>query len=117
MACLELARFVILTDRTLGENSDHSKTVLSSIVVEHLKKRFINQNVPVLCMYLNYKESRVQTVENLLGSLLKQLVQYQDESFRSAEVQRVFREAQNEARITINELKRLLRSEIMTFTR
>lgn len=86
-------------------------------MVDHLKNRFVNQNVPVLCMYLNYKESRVQTLENLIGSLLKQLVQYQGDNFQSTEIKRLFREAQNEARLTFNELDRVLRSEIEAFER
>lgn len=93
------------------------ETVLSSIVVDHLKKRFDNQNVPILCMYLNYKESCIQTLENLIGSLLKQLVQYQEENFRSTEIKRLFREAQNETRLTLSELEKVLRSEIMAFQR
>ncbi|KAL8749194.1 MAG: hypothetical protein Q9199_007834 [Rusavskia elegans] len=66
-------------------------TVLSSIVVDWLRKSLKPAGVPVLCMYLNYKE-RIQTLPNLIGNLLKQLIQLEDDNFRSPQVQKPFRE-------------------------
>lgn len=50
--------------------------MLSSIVVEHLRTVYKEDNIPVLCMYLNHKEQSTQTQRNLMGSLLRQLVQH-----------------------------------------
>ncbi|KAJ7301960.1 ankyrin repeat domain-containing protein [Mycena albidolilacea] len=49
------------------------KTVLSSVVVNHLGSNSWNCNTGVACMYLNHKETDVQTPANLLASLWKQL--------------------------------------------
>ena len=48
---------------------------LSSIVVDHLQKQFPEGSVLTTCIYCNYKEKDNQTVQDLLASLLKQLVQ------------------------------------------
>ncbi|KAJ7440432.1 ankyrin repeat-containing domain protein [Mycena latifolia] len=50
------------------------KTVLASVVVNHLRAEFHNNNTVVACIYLNHKEREVQTPENLLASVWKQLV-------------------------------------------
>lgn len=92
------------------------KTVLSSIVVDRLRKCLKPAGVPVLCMYLNYKE-RNQTLPNLIGSLLKQLIQFEDDDFRSPQVQKLFREAAREASPLLDDLYEALRAEIMTFPR
>ncbi|KAL8847298.1 MAG: hypothetical protein Q9221_007643 [Calogaya cf. arnoldii] len=92
------------------------KTVLSSIVVDRMRKRLNPAGVPVLCMYLNYKE-RNQTLTNLIGSLLKQLIQFEDDDFRSPRVQKLFREAAREASPLFEDLYEALRAEIETFPR
>ncbi|KAL8709815.1 MAG: hypothetical protein Q9225_007390 [Loekoesia sp. 1 TL-2023] len=92
------------------------KTVLSSIVVNQLQERFLAARVPVLCVYLNYKEPN-QTLRCIIGSLLKQLVQFEDDDFKSAEVRRLFREAAREAPPLLSDLYKALRAEIMTFSR
>ncbi|KAJ7071594.1 ankyrin repeat-containing domain protein [Mycena amicta] len=48
------------------------KTVLVSIVVDHLKTQF--PSAGVACIYLNHKETEIQTPSNLLASLWRQLV-------------------------------------------
>ncbi|KAJ7440441.1 ankyrin repeat-containing domain protein, partial [Mycena latifolia] len=50
------------------------KTVLASVVVNHLQAQFLNNDTAVACIYLNHKEREVQTLENLLASVWKQLV-------------------------------------------
>ncbi|KAJ7443988.1 ankyrin repeat-containing domain protein [Mycena latifolia] len=50
------------------------KTVLMSVVVNHLRAQCPNNNTAVACIYLNHKEREVQTPENLLASVWKQLV-------------------------------------------
>ncbi|KAL8825600.1 MAG: hypothetical protein Q9170_007731 [Blastenia crenularia] len=92
------------------------KTVLSSIVVDQLQKRFTAARIPVLCIYLNYKEPH-QTLACIIGSLLKQLVQFEDDDFKSVEIRRLFREAAREAPPLLSDLYKALQAEIMTFSR
>lgn len=62
------------------------KTFLTSIVVHDLHEKFDgNPEVVVACLYLNYKRHAEQTIENLLASLLKQLVQGRPELFSDLE--------------------------------
>ena len=52
------------------------KTFLTSIVIHDLHERSDGDpEVAVTCLYLNYKRQAEQTIENLLASLVKQLVQ------------------------------------------
>lgn len=69
------------------------QTILASIVINHLQEKFQTQDSPVICMYLDYKESRAQTLENLLGSLLKQLIQLKASRSVSMELQELYRKA------------------------
>ncbi|KAJ7697694.1 ankyrin repeat-containing domain protein [Mycena rosella] len=50
------------------------KTVLASLVVNHLKAQVQNSDIAVGYIYLNHKETETQTLSNLLGSLWKQLI-------------------------------------------
>ncbi|KAJ7499632.1 ankyrin repeat-containing domain protein [Mycena latifolia] len=50
------------------------KTVLASMVVNHLGARFWDDNIGVACMYLNHKETETQTPANLLAAIWTQLV-------------------------------------------
>ncbi|KAJ7444032.1 ankyrin repeat-containing domain protein [Mycena latifolia] len=50
------------------------KTVLTSVVVNYLRAQFPNNDTAVACIYLNHKERDVQTPENLLASVWKQLI-------------------------------------------
>ncbi|KAJ7114765.1 hypothetical protein C8R44DRAFT_675918 [Mycena epipterygia] len=50
------------------------KTVLASLVVNHLVTQSHNKNVGVACVYLNHKETESQTVQNILGALWRQLI-------------------------------------------
>ncbi|KAF7343972.1 ANK-REP-REGION domain-containing protein [Mycena venus] len=55
------------------------KTVLSSMVVEHLNAKYRNsRNIGVACIYLNHKEVDNQTVSKLLAALWRQLVLNRD---------------------------------------
>ncbi|KAJ7349597.1 hypothetical protein DFH08DRAFT_696408, partial [Mycena albidolilacea] len=50
------------------------KTILVSMVVDHLNTQAQNRNVGVACIYLNHKEIEVQTVSNVLSGVWRQLV-------------------------------------------
>ncbi|KAJ7435625.1 ankyrin repeat-containing domain protein [Mycena latifolia] len=50
------------------------KTVLVSLVVNHLEAQALNSGSGLACIYLNHKETQTQTVPNLLGALVTQLM-------------------------------------------
>ncbi len=93
------------------------KTLLCALVIEHLKTIFKYRNVPVLCIYLNYKESNIQTLDNLVGSLLKQLLQHPNADFKSPEAKRLFSGAENESRPTLDDFYEAFKAEIRHFER
>jgi len=92
------------------------KTVLCSIVVDHLRSHW---RLPVLCLYLNDKDQEVQTREALLGSLLKQLLQEQnlDAGFRSEGVRKIYEDSRREAPPTLEGLTEAVHEEISTYSR
>jgi Cdc6-like AAA superfamily ATPase len=54
------------------------KTMITSIVIEHLHTRFQNDSsIGITYLYCNFRRQHEQKPENLLASLLKQLVQEQ----------------------------------------
>ena len=93
------------------------KTFLCALVVERLKVIFKHRSVPILCMYLNYKESNVQTLDNLISSLLKQLLQNPNAEFKSPEAKRLFSGAENESRPTLEDFYEAFRAETRHFER
>ena len=102
--------------RCVGEPGA-GKTFLCALVVQRLKSIFENRNVPVLCIYLNYKESSIQTLDNLIGSLLKQLLQHAHADFQSLEAKRLFSGAENESRPTLEAFYQAFKAEIQHFER
>ncbi|KAJ7291257.1 ankyrin repeat-containing domain protein [Mycena rebaudengoi] len=50
------------------------KTVLASIVVNHLVETHADDNIGVVCIYINHKETHEQTMSNLLAGVWRQLV-------------------------------------------
>lgn len=49
--------------------------MLSSVLINHLQTQFDPYKRPVLCLFMNYNESKMHTPEHIFGSLLRQLVQ------------------------------------------
>ena len=45
------------------------------MAIDHLKGSIVEQSVPVVYMYCSYRNRTQQTLENLLGSIWKQLIQ------------------------------------------
>lgn len=70
-------------------------------------------------MYLDYKESRVQTLENLLGSLLKQLIQLESSHSVSKELRELYRRATKigNADPQLKDIRRILYKEISKYKR
>ncbi|KAF7328544.1 NACHT and ankyrin domain protein [Mycena venus] len=54
------------------------KTVLASIVVDHLTTQSKDKNIGVACLYLNHKEANDQTPSKLLAAIWRQLVYGRD---------------------------------------
>lgn len=61
------------------------KTVLSSMVIEHLQQEYGGTATPILFAYCNYKDSGQQSAVNLIGSLLRQLLDLHADSLESLE--------------------------------
>ena len=102
--------------RCVGEPGA-GKTLLCALVIDRLRRMFKNRNVPILCIYLNYKESSIQTLENLISSLLKQLLQYPGAEFQAPEAKRLFSGAENESRPTLEDFYEAFQAEIRHYER
>ncbi|KAJ7117179.1 hypothetical protein C8R44DRAFT_926117 [Mycena epipterygia] len=86
------------------------KTVLASMVVDHLNAQSENRNLGIGCVYLNHIETGKQTPSNLLSGLWRQLVF--SKNITSA-VERLYqRHAEKQTRPSLDETEELLRSII-----
>ncbi|KAK0216574.1 hypothetical protein EDD85DRAFT_436563 [Armillaria nabsnona] len=54
------------------------KTVIASIIIAHLYKRFGKENIPVLRVFGDYRNMEAKTVSDIIRSLLKQLIHAQN---------------------------------------
>ncbi|KAJ7771954.1 hypothetical protein DFH07DRAFT_953246 [Mycena maculata] len=72
--CMRPTLYLILSSDSKGPAAGAGKTVLASLVVDHLQARVQNDNSGVMCIFLNHKETGTQTLPNLIGSLWKQLI-------------------------------------------
>ncbi len=52
------------------------KTMLASIAIDYLERTFRHKNIPVTYIYCDYRRQQEQTPDNLLASILKQLLQH-----------------------------------------
>ena len=68
--------------------------MLASIVIrhleEHIRKQARSERYAVLYLYLDYKETKLQTYSNLIRSLLQQLIRDRDFQSLGIEAQKVF---------------------------
>jgi hypothetical protein len=85
-----------------------------SIVVNHLKLFFKDENVAIVYIYCNYKERLAQTVTNLIASLLQQIVQDRSATPNLVESLYNLHNSQN-TRPTLEEFLEVLNSELVTF--
>lgn len=51
------------------------KTFLVSIATQHLRERFKDQNTAIIVLYCSYNDPYSQSMENLFGSILRQLLE------------------------------------------
>ena len=47
---------------------------ISSLVIDKLCDQVADQNIPVVCFYCDFQSQKMQTPENVLGALIKQIV-------------------------------------------
>ena len=71
----------------------------------------------MLCLYLDYKEKENQTLENLIGSLVKQLIQYQHYGYRSKELKKIYEASRGEAKPKKEDMIRVLLEEFKSYSR
>ena len=89
------------------------KTVLSPLIIERLQST-LETEVPVIFLYLTHKEGQEQTVANLLGSLLKQLIQSKERI--PEKVVELYNESKKkEVRPTAEKIFDLLKQELKLF--
>ncbi|KAH0538021.1 hypothetical protein FGG08_005382 [Glutinoglossum americanum] len=94
------------------------KTVLVSIVVDHLRQKFQEEKIGIACIYCDYKDRIEQTPVNVIGSLLKQLIQVQKQLPISEELNTLYKRHERvKTRPTLDECSKVLRSEVRRYTK
>lgn len=92
-----------------------AKFYFSSKVVEHfVQLRTTDPSLGVAWLYLNYQEGGIQTVQNLLGALWRQLVWKRD--IKDAKALHNLHE-EKQTSVTLNEVQKLLKSLAKDFGR
>ena len=88
-----------------------------SIVVDHLREQFKDKkDVGIACIYCNYKEKDVQTLVNLTGSLLIQLIQ--GRALISTDVEDLYKSHVDKGtRPTPDEVLKVLQSELSRYSK
>lgn len=76
-------------------------------MLDHLFKE-LPPETPVLCVYFEQKPSFPQTINNVLGSLLKQLIQAKQQGLSAAIKEAYLRATRINAKLTQKEMKSLL---------
>lgn len=81
-------------------------------MIDHLQKNYQPEKTPVLCMYLSEKESENHTPENLLGSLLKQLLQLKRLKPITPQLRHLYENRTMGAKPTLIEMREILDAEL-----
>jgi hypothetical protein len=93
------------------------KTILTSIIVEHLTTRFCNdKSVGIAYLYCNFRRQHEQKPEDLIASLLKQLLQKLSSISDSVKIL-YNKHKNNQTRPSLDEMLKTLESVIATFSR
>ena len=90
------------------------KTVISCIAADHLSNHFRNDDVGIAYIFCNYKKKEEQTLLQLSGSLLKQLVQ-QMKSIPDGLLKCYEMHLKLSTPPSIKEISDLLKNETLTF--
>ena len=93
-------------------------------MISYLQDKFKDKNIPVIYIYLDHKEdhkdSTNQTQENLLGSVLKQLIQLSDFNSLSRYLRDAYRDAtkfEAKGKVKLDDIRMLLQAEIKRYDR
>jgi hypothetical protein len=86
---------------------------LSSLVVEHLTDQSKNKNIGVACIYFNHKETQIQTLDNLLAGLWRQLIWKKP---LGSAVQLYEQHIEKKTRPSHEDMQKLLSSVLIWFT-
>ena len=87
------------------------------MIIEHLKLSLKNENTPVLYLYLSHKDQKMQTAVNLYGSLIKQLITYDDTRGPTEGLIKTYMEKVGKSRLTAKEKKEKFCHEIDRYDR
>ncbi|KAG9233081.1 ankyrin repeat-containing domain protein [Amylocarpus encephaloides] len=90
------------------------KTVLSAIVVNHLWESRLG--VPVLCLYLEYNDPKSTKPRQLLSSLLRQLIQFEQFTV-SSKMKEIYKKATGGRSADDNEIIELFQNAVQCFKR
>lgn len=83
-----------------------------------MQAKFNLQTTPVLYLYLDYRESELQTHERLLGSLLRQLIKLGGSSSVSAELKTLYHKARKRSsKPRKADILQLLRTQVSNYNR
>lgn len=86
------------------------------MVIDWLEKQHHSADTVVLYLYCSYKEEEVQTLRNMIGSLLKQAVRHR--AALPDAIRKLYnKHIQKSTQPTLEELTRLLEKEIKAYTR
>lgn len=90
------------------------KTFLASITIEYLKNTRRDQNVAVLVLYCGYNEPRSQSADNLVATLIKQILQIRPEV--SEDLKKLYKESSRiDVSPKLDKLTTILRAELAKF--
>ncbi|RYP78164.1 hypothetical protein DL769_003245 [Monosporascus sp. CRB-8-3] len=91
------------------------KTTLASMVIDWLQNQHQDTHAAVIYLYCSYKEEEVQTPQNMIGSLLKQIIQHR--AALPADVRGLYNKHHRKKTYPkLDELARLLVGEIKTYS-
>ena len=89
--------------------------------MDHLKRKYQTETRPVICIYLSEKEAENHTPENLIGTMLKQMVQLRSSRPVSSRLQNLYEQSQSIGvkikSLKLRELKELFSAELETYER
>ena len=93
------------------------KTIITSIVIDNLQEKFkADEDVGIAFLYCSHKRQQEQKFEDLMASLLKQLVQ--ERHVLPDEVKRLYqRHVDKRTRPSIDEVMMVLRSAMTSYSR
>ncbi|KAI9691788.1 MAG: hypothetical protein M1822_007860 [Bathelium mastoideum] len=109
---------VIPANRILTHILMYRQTVLSASIVTYLQTRFPAGKYSVLCIYLEQKDQKNQTPDDLLGDLVKQIVQQNESNSIPDDLKELYHKARiRELRPSLEELQDIFIDLVETFER